>query len=889
MTKVLLFIFLTLTCIVKGEHIFAQLPDSYFPTEIPTYLSSPIQYTEPLPLCGLVGNSSTRFDSYCNSTTLLQIQTIIQCFAGNVTEKVNSTITTLRDAFVRVGDLLWRRFEADKTALDGYKTALEKIILDYRKLQVGIGREMVGCMNTVSRILGGFLCAGCNVTKNSKVIRPSLQPIIHLKSSVVEAIEKNCTRFMGLVSESVDIYHRTKMILTDLLTAELGAENHLCTCSGQVVNYTGIFNYNTTGVNRNLATNDYTISLSTWDPYVNDTSMVDSEITNEAAKYALPVENPYFVQNSSSISEEEEVEKYSNTTLNSSGIFQVKGQRLKAYKMQYLSDFTSLSFALGRIFNRTVQKRSFASLYRELNELIDLSGFSFGEIRDTALNLYDSFIAVVADSKKLGLIYKLFAKLVVDFLLKPPPSAYYIGFSVPNATAVILAKYGAALLRIVRDYRFDDHALGYACSLPYIDLEGESVNEMVSEFSCSPGTCNLPNLALCEKRIITNKPDTAIVVPLFRIMNRVKMNVTEFKGVVQTFVETYKDISLVDQEFRNYLMIKYFPPHYYVINSHERKLSSKNAMASAAEEYYNTIILRYLQEIYEDILNYVKVGPKNMELLRELLRAEKDVGRSDHLLRKYAFELEKPEYQKLLNYEKNKRAAIYLMKCMSESTCKVGYVGNEGKTVELNLPVKTTMNPDYALMEKRMLNGLLGMTSIHEFANYSDEENLALAKCNRLYSARTSLCVEPVEQELLRFPVLENPPDYSKLRGTELAAVMFTRYKVQSLIEFAAPLQPVVDEIGQGKGGNIPNDPIIVVDDKDGMDLLEDTGLNYTLNMSILYFDTEFPKVLPPTLAKQTSGAIKSLWSMWMLIAMVVFGILIQLLVQRLQLFDSQQ
>jgi len=871
----LLFIFCTLTSFTYAEHLFSQLTDAYIITETPTYLSAPVVYTEDLKICGLVGNSSSRAESYCNSTTLLQIQQIVSSFAGNATDKINSTITFIRDSFEKIGELLWRRFEADRVTLDGLKSAIEKIIVDYKRFQLGLARELSNCVNTVSRIMGGFLCAGCNATRNPGYIRPSVQPIIHVKSNVVAAIEQNCTSLMQKISESVDIYHRTKMILVDLLAAHLGSESHICTCSGQPTNYTNIMVYNVSGTYRNLGTNDYVITPENWNPYVNETQMEDSEVSAAAQLYAPKTTIPYFIVNSSEIYNDKEVEEYSNKTLNTTGISIIQDIKYKNYKTEYLSDFTALAFAVGRVLNRTIQKRTFTSLYQELNELINLSGFSYDEIRDISLNLYSSFMLVTSDPSRMTLIYKLFVKLAIDFLLKPPPSAYYIGFSMPNATAYIIAKYGAELLKLVKGYRYLEHELGYVCELPYLNLYGTNIDSIVSKFSCSViGTCNLENLAKCEARIIQDKPNVAIVFPLFRMMNRVKTNITDYKSVVQDFVTMFKDISLVDQDFKNYMMIKYFPPHYYIINAQERKLSSKNAMATAAEETYENKIKRYLQEIYEDFTVYVKSSSRNIELLREILRAEKDVARSDNLLRKYAYELDSTEYQKLMTYEQNKRAAIYLMKCMSETACKVGYIGKEGKTVEVSLPVKTSMNPNFALMEKRMLNGLLGMMSLTEISPYDDEENLALAKCGRLFSARTLLCIESVEQDLLEFPTLEKPADYSKLRGTELASVFFTRYKVQSLLEFASPLQTAAVDIGQGKGGIIPNDPIIVADDVNGLDLLAETGLNYTLNNTRLVFNMEFAKVVPPTISDQSSFSTKlslSFISVILIIAMILF------------------
>ena len=880
MTFLSLLIFAVCFSCALTKHIYYELPEYYFITDIPNYLDSPIEYKGNISFCGLVGNASGQVDSYCNNDTLVEIQTIIQSYAGNATLKINSTISSIRDAIENVGDLLWRRLDADWTAMEGVKVAMEKILNDYKRLQTGAGREMAGCISTVSRIMAGFLCAACNTTKYSSMIEPSVQPIIHLKSKVVDAIEKNCSGFMATVSQSIDLYRRTKMIVTDLLTAEIGSESQTCTCSGESVNYTGILNYNVTGLSRNLADNEYTMSLDSWDPYLNNMTLVDADINAAAELYKPEIEQPYYVTNSTKISDNDDVEKYANEVLNKLGIYTIKGDRYKEYRMASLSDFTSFAFALGRIFNRTITKGTFTSLYQEFDEFLDTSGFSFDEIRTTVLSLYDSFKLTIQDSAKIGLVYKLFAKLAVDFLLKPPPSAYYVRFAVPNATAFIIASYGAEMLKIVTRYDFSSHVLGGSCSLPYIDLSLKAPEGMISRYSCYAG-CALSNLATCEAAL--SKSSNAIFFPIFRMMNRVKSNMTTiiinsttgekivgFVEAVDTLVSANRMVSLIDHDYRNYMMIKYFPPHYYLVNPQERKLYSKNSNASSAEEFYTNTTLRYLQEIYEDINKYARDSSKSMELLREILRAEKDVGRSDKLLRKYAAELESTDYQKFLAYEQSRRSALYLMKCTSEELCKVGYINKEGAVVEVTLPLKTTTNPNYALMEDRVLKGLPGMTSVQEFANYSDEENFALSRCNRMFSARTLLCIDTVEQNLLSLPSFENPPDYSHLKGTALASVIFTKYKMQSLLDFATLVQTTSEDLGQGKGGYIPMDPIIVIDDDNGMDLLEDTGFNFTMNQTLIPLEMQFDRTTPVTVVAQSSSATHICIGMTLLMLLAV-------------------
>ena len=597
----LLFLVLCLICVsAEQKHIFSQMPESYFLTELPTYLPSPIIYREDLTTCGLVGNASTSPDSYCNSTVLVNIQTIVKGLANNVSQKINSTISTLRDSFVRIGDLLWRRFDTDKTTLEGLKLAFEKVMLEFRKRQIGIGREMVTCLSTMNRVAAGLLCAGCKAAKYPFVIRPSVQPIIHLKSTTVEAIVQNCTRLMELVSGSIDYYHRTKMILVDLLAAQLGGENHLCTCSGQAVNFTDLFNYNVTGVSRILTENDFTIAPGLWDAYMNSTSMIDEEVTKAAALMTPEVDEPYFVTKPPTVTKNPDIDTFAQSILNGSKILGVKGGKLKDYKYKYLSNVTRLAFAVGRIFNHTIQRRSFSSLSQELSQLVDVSGFSFDEIRSMAINLNESYQEVIsgANKPKLALIFKLYAKLVIDYLLKPSPSAYYMRLSSPNITAMVVAQYGAALLKFLKasvgSYNFEDQSTNLAsCSLPYISLPSGTVLAK----SCGL-TCNLVNLAAHEKDIIDEDPNNRIIFPLFRIMNRVYGNLTAFQSLTFEFPKEFVDASLYDLDFRNYMMIKFFPPYYYVLNSQERKLSSTSALASDAKKYYDEKFLRYLQEIF---------------------------------------------------------------------------------------------------------------------------------------------------------------------------------------------------------------------------------------------------------------------------------------------------
>ncbi len=863
-----------LACCLGATNILSQFSTSYLPTDMPTYLSSPVIYNGTLGLCGLSRNGNTA-DSYCNDTVLLDIAGAVENFASNISTQLNTTITTLRDAFNNVGSLLWRRLDAKTTSLNGIEVAFEKLLLEYRRHQVALGREMHVCTNMVSRIMAGFLCAACNVTKNPWVIRPSLQPIIHLRNATVEAIQTNCTKFMEMVSGSVDYYHRTKMLVVDLLTAELGCQNHLCTCNNTAVNYTGLLGYNETGRYRELTDNVYTISATSWDPFINDTSMVSSDVTTAAASVEPETEQPYFVNNSITVSSDADAESYANTTLNSSGIYTIKGGKMKTYKKKFLSDFTQLVFAVGRIFNRTIQKRSFGSLYRELDELTDLSAFSYDEVRDMIFSLRSSYTATIADSSKVVLLFKLMVNLFINFLLKPPPSAYYSAFPTPNDTALVIAAYGAALLRFVKDYRYNDQSMGYSdCTIPYINLQATTTASMVQQYQCS-GVCNLAGLAKCEAAAISSNPKKVIVMPMFRIMHRVYTNLTEIDTVATTLTTTYEDVSLVDQDFRSYIAMMYFPPFYYVINSDERKLASKYAMGIQAVNDYTNGLLLYLQEMLEDCFGYVKAGPKNMELLKVIVRTEKDVGREDQRLRKYAAKLESTEYTKLLNYELNRRSTLRYMKCMTQDKCKLGYVGSDAATVEVTVPTLTTVNPDYALMENRLVNGYMGMTEIGDLNTYNDEENLALARCARLFSARTLLCVEQVESDLLGLMTMENPPDYSALQGSELAAVAFTRHKLLGLLSFATIKQDENDDITQASGGGVPNDPVVIVDETYGLDLLETTGMNYSLNETMFDLDFDFATIMP--IGTSTTSYAGRLWgcSGLTMIILLLLGLLI--------------
>ena len=851
---------------VKGDRdtgqIFSLLPDMYFISERPTYLSTATNVVNTTGMCGLA-NTSNAYDTYCNLTTLTNIQTVLQGFSSNVTSKVNSSIGLLRDSFSNLGDLLWRRLGASQTSLAGLKIVFEKILMNYRIQQTGVGREMVRCMNTVTKVLAGLLCAGCNSTKNPNVIKPPVQPIIHLKNTTVQAIERDCVNFLKLVQGSVDSYHRTKMYVVDYLTAELGAQNHLCTCNGTQVNYTDMLNYN---ASRTLTS----ITTTGWTPFLTPPPTTFSDIITLANTFTPPMDNPYFTNNSMTLSQDTSSETYANSTISNSFLFSYKGGAYKTFKTDYLSNVTKLAFAIGRVFNRTITKRSFASAYRELDEMRDMYMFTFDEVRVMALNLKKSFDQIKSDNNQLGIIYKLMTKLLIDFLLNPAPSANYIGFAFPNMTANITYSYGLALYNFAKGFNFANKLLSVSgCSLPYINSGSTTLPGMMATYYCG-GTCNFDTLAMCETSLIQTYTSTAIIMPLFSILSRTTQAIPIIDANVTDFMDTYEDISLTSQNFRDYIMMKYFPPYYYRVNSADRKYGVKNADAVTADSDYQNNVLKIFQDWYADCQSYAIQSTVTVALFTELMRAERDLARSDKLIRQYSLELESTDFSTFVSYELNKRAAMKLMMCTTSSSCGVGYVGDDLKLVGLQLPTMTTLNPEYALMDARLANGYLGMASVHELANYSDEENLALSRCARLFSARTSLCVEPVEDNVLQLPTLEFPPDYSALRGAELAALVFTRHKLLGLLDFAYNLQDAVSDITQGKDQNtVPNDPIVVIDDINGLDLLVDTGMVYGVNSTGIDLDLDLALIIPPEY--QASSAIRLYFSIPLLLIFLLF------------------
>ena len=271
----------------------------------------------------------------------------------------------------------------------------------------------------------------------------------------------------------------------------------------------------------------------------------------------------------------------------------------------------------------------------------------------------------------------------------------------------------------------------------------------------------------------------------------------------------------------------------------------------------------------------IRTLPKNLELLNEIIRIEKDVGRSDRLLRnlkvKFPNEADKL-LDKMIQYENIRRSALYYMKCVDIPNCKLAYIDPQAKSVvedDVKLVLGATANPNFALMERRLSIDYFGMVSLEEFSDYVDEQNYAISQCPSLFSARTLLCIEPIEQKLLNFPILENPPDYSNLRGTDLASVFFTRYKVMGLASFAYPLFSEETIIPGEDGEGIPLDPKIVIDD-DGLDLFIETHVSYVTSNTMDILSMDFETIMPYSTSQITSGASNFVYLFGLVLAVLL-------------------
>ena len=311
----------------------------------------------------------------------------------------------------------------------------------------------------------------------------------------------------------------------------------------------------------------------------------------------------------------------------------------------------------------------------------------------------------------------------------------------------------------------------------------------------------------------------AILMPLFSVMSYVNQLLAALSSTSGAFADLLEKLTDDDKRF---IQLTYFPPKYY---RRRTNLIPNNTIAPdiAAKviDMFTSKILKPIALAAANCVGLFMRNPAVQNIIINIKKSSKD-GLMMEGANKNMAKLSEQDQQKMQTCEANRKYIKQNKKCNNDSNCMICYMARNSTITQLTMTADTTIDDiDSVIKAARRGDGQMGNMDIQEMAPYDDEEAIQMAKCARMFSARTKMCVPLQFQNQLNITVIDDAPSFNDNdRGASFAKAALSGSK---LLEAQDVFMPT--------NNDIPASRLLVYTNGDEMELsAQDNGVD-TMNM----------------------------------------------------------
>eukprot|EP01022_Parablepharisma_sp_SALTPOND_P021431 TRINITY_DN4226_c0_g1_i1.p1 TRINITY_DN4226_c0_g1~~TRINITY_DN4226_c0_g1_i1.p1 ORF type:complete len:1181 (+),score=137.65 TRINITY_DN4226_c0_g1_i1:9890-13432(+) len=902
-TAFILILFLVFAVKSDGCPVSA-INETFFANGRPRYLSTPAPHPSGDTVCpDFVGK-----DSCCDSDTLSDINNKFNAFKEETQKNMEQQLNKLESGFSGLSKLDFGELVGGNAG-ERLRLLVEKVFQVAKKKFTKLRESMEKCFKSMYGAQAGFLCAACSTSfpVSQEGTEP---PKVNVHTNTVSKLSDDCKDYAKLLRDSIDEYHRAKSQIIDYITAEIGIDSEDCTCTGKAMEENKTFEVDVEGVkprpkNRLLYGED-----------------VYGEIRNFEQTVAPERDEPppNIVNNKTYGPEKEADEIWKNDTKNivdrkkfkeftfssvkrfSIALYKVisKGMKGRNYNkipqiLKEFIDFSNLNFeeglSIAKNFAANVKnwgndwgviRKLFLRLCLDLltnmpwstptpkeakqgkkpsmkpidQEKPKMEGepkpkpegkVKPGEMpmpKNESMPIPDKEKKPIIDNEKKPIIDNE-KKPIIDIEKKPMPRNFTYQFSMYKVSAIYAEKLGALFATIGKNTTFNVEV-----HLPYI------LNEEV-QTAAFPAGSKLEDLIAKEVELL--KTTDVVILPVFGILNKIQGMLHTLGPVCETFANNY--LAKLTEEDMKYIRDAYFPTRYHRRNPKEKRNVSSDAPSFAASVvgYYKDNIENVIKQTFVDCLDLIKTSDTLTKVATKMIMA----GRRGHKMEALRNKDKKPSEETIKmmqTCEKNREFIKENKACTNETNCFVCFVTRGGVVNQLNLTAgESVENIDKLIEEAKRKEKMFGKVDISEMPRYDDEEAIRTAKCPRMISARTKLCI-PVEiQKALNIKPLDDPAAINEGKvGKDMLKRSMNKKKFKEATDLVLPEEEVVENTR------------LLLEDEGDMTYVESAGGIDLLNVKVgMSTETTVGGSTVESITATSSAAIYTSF-----LALLVFGLL---------------
>ncbi len=856
MKCVILLLIISLASLVQLQSCpVSSINEKFFVSGKPRYLTVPAPHPSGDTVCPDFNGK----DSCCDSTTLEDIKTKYEAFKAEIQKNMEQQLSNLENGFSGISKVNFNQL-TNGTGSERLRLLVEKIVQIAKRKFTKLREAMAQCFTSMYGTQAGFLCAACStafpVSAPANGTNGTEPPKVMIHRNTLAKLSQDCKDYSKLLRDAVDEYHRAKAQITDYMTAEIGIDSPDCTCSGNATDEEKPFDITVEGVTpkppaRRLLygeDTDYAIQSFDQDVQIVRDDSIPNIVNNET--YEPEIEADQILRNDT----KNIVDK-------------------KAHKKKTFSHVKNLIIALYSVISKGMKSRSYNKIPAMLKSFINFENFDFEEGVSIATQFASS---VKSWAENWPFMRKLLFKVSLDMVLnmpwstptpskikelkekkakdqKPgklladdpqqPPNKNGTGSNNPNRpqhnntgpqqppkpnnqdqkpqppaqrdfaiqyNMPQLAKSYADQLAAVLAALADGSITTSVIKFPYIQNDQVLTYEMANETTID---------ALAQKEAELLKTDGVLLLPIFQIVANVQGMFATLGPKADEFAKNY--LAKMSQDDMKYIRDVYFPPRYYRRNPKEKK-EQPQAPEFAAQviAYYQENIEKVVKQTFADCLEIIKKSPALSDMGAQMLSAGKKGQKMDAVRNKR--QPSEEEKKIMQTCEVNRRfIEENNQTCTNDTNCFVCYMAKNGTIVQLNLTAGQTVEDINLYIENaKRADKMMGKVDISEMPPYDDAEAIQTAKCPRMISARTKLCLPINVQQALGLKPLDDP---AAINDNNVGKDMLKRSMNKKKFKEATDLVMAQDQAATR----------LLIEDEGDMSLIEsDSGVDL-LNMKV--------------------------------------------------------
>ena len=314
---------------------------------------------------------------------------------------------------------------------------------------------------------------------------------------------------------------------------------------------------------------------------------------------------------------------------------------------------------------------------------------------------------------------------------------------------------------------------------PYIQNNALKTDTIANETAIS---------TLLSKEQTLYTQDGVLLMPIFQLWQTLDNSLADLAPKVVTFKTDYLD-KLTDDD-KKYLQKVFFTPAYDRRNPQEMKIpTNMSDILKQTIAYYNQTIAMGVISGFRDCLNLVQNKSKLANnFIKDVLMASKRDSKMDGA-RRMSDNVGEGGAMVMQTCEVNRQRIKLYKNCSGTSDCFACFMNREGKVTQVNFTAGQQIDDvDKSLQEARRNAGLMGKVDVNEMMPYDDDDAINVAKCARMMSARTKLCVPRNIQNQLQLNPLEEPPAINDNNlGPDMLSNSMNRKKFSTLSGISQP------------------------------------------------------------------------------------------------------